>query len=334
MLYIQAAQDSRGWLYGIFSVLILAMLSIDLGIFNRKPHSITLREAGIWTLIWIGLAMAFSGLIYLWTRDTHGLEKWTQFQTAYWIEKALSMDNLFVFMLIFSHFKVPDLLQHKVLFWGVIGALAMRALFIFLGVELVRHSYLEIQLPGFIHSDSPVLEINVLLILFGAFLLLAGLNALRNQETESQEFAGKKFLDRISQLLPIGGEMQSGRFFVFQGKWLATPLFLVLLAIELTDLLFAVDSVPAIFSVAPNDPFILYTSNIFAILGLRSLYFVLNGFSNLFSYLKKGLGFILIFIGGKMLLAPVFHIPAGFSLLTLAGILLLSILVSVWKKGK
>lgn len=333
MLYIQAAQDSQGWLYGIFAVLILAMLFIDLGLFNRKPHSISLAEAGIWTLVWIGLAMAFSGLIYLWTRETHGLEKWTQFQTAYWIEKALSMDNLFVFMLIFNHFKVEDRLQHKVLFWGVIGALAMRALFIFAGVELVRISYIEIPLPLTRNPSSNTLEINILLLLFGLFLCLAGLNSLRSTPNQNQEFAGKKLIDRLSRRLPIGGDIQSGRFFLHQGKWLATPLFLVLLAVEFTDLLFAVDSVPAIFSVAPNDPFILYTSNIFAILGLRSLYFVLQGFSNLFSHLKKGLGFILVFIGLKMLLAPIFHIPAGLSLLILAGILLLSILVSVLKKG-
>jgi tellurite resistance protein TerC len=332
MLYIQAEPDSVRWLYGIFSVLILLVLSLDLGLFNRKAHAISVREASIWTAVWIGLAMAFSGLIYLWTRDSHGLEKWTQFQTAYWIEKALSMDNLFVFMLIFNYFKVPDRLQHKVLFWGVIGALGMRALFIYAGVELVRLSFVHIPMPWL--GNSAELEVNVLLFLFGGFLLFAGLNSLLSSSNDSQEFAGKGILDRISSVLPIGGDVSSGRFFLYQGKWLATPLFLVLLAVEFTDLLFAVDSVPAIFSVAPNDPFILYTSNIFAILGLRSLYFVLQGFSNLFSYLKKGLGFILIFIGCKMLVAPLFHIPSGLSLLVLAVILLLSILISVVKKKK
>lgn len=331
MLYIQAAQESVGLLYGIFAVLLLIMLLLDLGLFNKKAHTISVREASIWTLVWIGLAMAFSGLIYLWTRGSFGLEKWTQFQTAYWIEKALSMDNLFVFMLIFTYFKVPVQLQHKVLFWGVIGALGMRALFIYAGVELVQLSYVRIPAPWLNNLEG--LEVNALLFLFGGFLLFAGLNSLGSKPTSSQEFAGKRILDRVSTWLPVGGDMASGRFFLHQGKWVATPLFLVLLAVEFTDLLFAVDSVPAIFSVAPNDPFILYTSNIFAILGLRSLYFVLQGFSNLFSHLKTGLGFILIFIGFKMLVAPVFHIPAGLSLLILAGILLLSILVSVLKKG-
>ena len=307
---------------------------MDLGIFNRKPRTISLGEASLWTLIWIGFAMAFSGLIYFWTREAFGLEKWTQFQTAYWIEKALSMDNLFVFMLIFNHFKVPTQFTHKILFWGVIGALGMRALFIFAGVELVRLSYLELPLAWFGGSESDTLHINVTLVFFGLFLFLAGFNSLKESKSENLEFAGKKWIDRLSRRLPIGGDMDSGRFFLRQGRWLATPLFLVLLAVEFTDLLFAVDSVPAIFSVVPNDPFILYTSNIFAILGLRSLYFVLQGFSKLFSYLKKGLGLILVFIGLKMLIAPIFHISAGLSLLVLGGIFLLSILISVLKKGQ
>ena len=202
MLYIQAEPDSVRWLYGIFSVLILLVLSLDLGLFNRKAHAISVREASIWTAVWIGLAMAFSGLIYLWTRDSHGLEKWTQFQTAYWIEKALSMDNLFVFMLIFNYFKVPDRMQHKVLFWGVIGALGMRALFIYAGVELVRLSFIHIPMPWL--GNSAELEVNVLLFLFGGFLLFAGLNSLLSSSNDSQEFAGKGILDRISSVCTSG----------------------------------------------------------------------------------------------------------------------------------
>lgn len=323
--------SSNSLLYLIFSAVVLLMLSVDLGLFNRKPHSIGLKEAGIWTLVWIGLAMAFSALIYGWTHEAYGIEKWTQFQTAYWIEKALSMDNLFVFMLIFSHFKVPSNLQHKVLFWGVIGALIMRGVFIYAGVGLVQISYISISNPFSAEAGNP-LEFNLILFAFGLFLSVAGIKSFRFTGAEGAEFSGQKWLDKISKWLPLGGDFQSGKFFILKEKLLFTPLFIVLLAVEFTDVLFAVDSVPAIFSVAPDDPFILYTSNIFAILGLRSLYFVLDGFANVFSYLKKGLGLILIFIGLKMLIAPIFHISALVSLGILGALLLGSILISIWKK--
>jgi len=323
--------SSNSWLYLVFSAVVLVMLALDLGLFNRKPHSIGLKEAGIWTLVWIGLAMGFSALIYAWTYQTHGIEKWTQFQTAYWIEKALSMDNLFVFMLIFNHFKVPPQLQHKVLFWGVIGALFMRALFIYAGVGLVQISYVSIAspFPGLVNHP---LEFNIILFVFGLFLFVAGIKSFWSAAEQGSEFSGQKWLNRISKWLPLGGDIQSGKFFIRQEKLIFTPLFIVLLAVEFTDLIFAVDSVPAIFSVAPDDPFILYTSNIFAILGLRSLYFVLDGFANAFSYLKKGLGLILVFIGAKMLIAPILHIPALVSLGILGGILLCSVLISIVKK--
>jgi tellurite resistance protein TerC len=256
-----------------------------------------------------------------------GAEKFMQFQGAYWIEKALSVDNLFVFILVFGYFNVAKEAQHKVLFWGVIGALVFRAIFIFTGVWLLNYTYLpEMQLFG------QIVKINYLLTIFGIILIVAGIKSgFSNEEDEgSKDFsksAGSKLVHRFFKVSP---NFDGDKFFTIQnGIKMATPLFVVVAIVEFTDLLFAVDSIPAIFAIAPNDPFILYTSNIFAILGLRSLYFLLANFMYMFSKLKYGLAIILSFIGVKMIIAPFFHIETTVSLLVVGGVLILSVIASL-----
>jgi tellurite resistance protein TerC len=306
-----------------FTLTIIAMLVLDLGVLNKKGHVVSNREAATWSAVWISLAMGFSGIIYYYM----GTEKFMQFQGAYWIEKALSVDNLFVFILVFGYFNVAKEAQHKVLFWGVIGALVFRAIFIFTGVWLLNYTYLpEMQLFG------QIVKINYLLTIFGIILIVAGIKSgFSNEEDEgSKDFsksAGSKLVHRFFKVSP---NFDGDKFFTIQnGIKMATPLFVVVAIVEFTDLLFAVDSIPAIFAIAPNDPFILYTSNIFAILGLRSLYFLLANFMYMFSKLKYGLAVILSFIGVKMIIAPFFHIETTVSLLVVGGVLILSVIASL-----
>jgi tellurite resistance protein TerC len=306
----------------VFSLVILVMLLLDLGIFNRKSHVISNKEAVLWSIVWISLSMLFS--LFIWSQTN--LEKFAQFQSAYWIEKALSVDNLFVFILVFGYFNVPKEVHHKILFWGIIGALVMRAIFIFSGVELINLTYL----PN-VSIQGNNLKINILLLLFGLFLIYAGIrSAFAEDDDEEKDFSkspGSKLIHRFFKVTP---EFDGDRFFTFQnGVKMATPLLVVVAVIEFTDLLFAVDSIPAIFAVAPDDPLILYTSNIFAILGLRSLYFLLANFIHMFSKLKYGLALILTFIGLKMVLSPLIHIDSLISLLIVFSVLLLSVVWSI-----
>lgn len=310
-----------------FAVVVIFMLLLDLGIFNKKSHIVSNKEAAIWTVVWISVSMIFSGFIYLITNETAGIEKFAQFQSAYWIEKALSVDNLFVFILVFGFFNVPKEYHHKVLFWGILGALAMRAIFIFSGVGLINVTYLpEMSIFG------KLVSINIVLTLFGGFLIYAGIKSwfADDDDDDEKDFSkspGAKFIYRFFK---VSKEFDKDKFFTIEnGIKLATPLLVVVGVIEFTDLLFAVDSIPAIFAIAPNDPFILYTSNIFAILGLRSLYFILANFIHMFSRLKYGLAIILAFIGFKMVIAPFFHISSPLSLAVVGSVLILSILASI-----
>lgn len=322
-----------------FGVLVVIMLLLDLGIFNKKSHAITNKEAIIWSVVWIALSMVFSGVIYFVFRNdppiiengkvlNKGLDLFYKFQSAYWIEKSLSVDNLFVFILVFGFFKVPKENQHKVLFWGIIGALVLRAVFIFAGIGLIKLTYLpEMTLFG------KSVEINVVLTLFGLFLIYAGIKSWfagddDDEEKDFNQSAGAKFIHRFFKVSKNGYD--GDKFFTIEnGVRLATPMLVVIGVIEFTDLLFAVDSIPAIFAIAPDDPFILYTSNIFAILGLRSLYFILANFIHMFSKLPYGLAIILSFIGLKMVISPFYHIESSHSLMVVGGVLILSVIASL-----
>lgn len=321
-----------------FGVLVVIMLMLDLGIFNKKSHAISNKEAIIWSVVWIALSMLFSGVIYFVFRNdppiiengkelNKGLDLFYKFQSAYWIEKSLSVDNLFVFILVFGFFKVPKENQHKVLFWGIIGALLLRAIFIFAGVGLIKLTYLpEMTLFG------KEVQINVVLTIFGLFLIYAGIKSwfANDDDDDDKDFsksAGARFVHRFFKVSP---SYDGDKFFTVQnGIKMATPMLVVIGVIEFTDLLFAVDSIPAIFAIAPEDPFILYTSNIFAILGLRSLYFILANFIHMFSKLPYGLAIILSFIGLKMVIAPFYHIESSHSLMVVGGVLVLSVIASL-----
>jgi tellurite resistance protein TerC len=306
----------------VFSVLILGMLVLDLGVFNKNAHRVSSKEAAIWTLVWISLSMLFS--VFVLTQTS--VEKFSQFQSAYWIEKALSVDNLFVFILVFNFFKVPEESHHKVLFWGIIGALFMRALFIFSGVGLINYTYL----PA-INLFNKEVSINLVLSGFGLFLIYAGIKSwFADEDDEEQDFSKSRGARIIHKLFTVSDNFDKDKFFTIEnGVKIATPLLVVVGVIEFTDLLFAVDSIPAIFSIAPDDPFILYTSNIFAILGLRSMYFLLSNFIHMFSKLKYGLAIILTFIGLKMVISPFYHIDTLVSLLIVLSVLVGSVILSI-----
>ncbi|UUC44695.1 TerC/Alx family metal homeostasis membrane protein [Flavobacterium cerinum] len=310
-------------LIAVFSVVVIIMLLLDLGVFNKKSHVVTNKEAVIWSLVWIGLSMLFSGFIYYYA----GMEKFSQFQSAYWIEKALSVDNLFVFILVFGFFNVPKENHHKVLFWGIIGALVLRAVFIFSGVGLIKLTYLP-EMEMFGHA----LRINVILTIFGLFLVYAGIKSwfAEDDDDENKDFSKSPGAKVVHKFFSVSKNYDKDKFFTIEnGKKLATPLLVVVGVIEFTDLLFAVDSIPAIFAIAPDDPFILYTSNIFAILGLRALYFLLANFIHLFSKLKYGLAIILAFIGVKMVISPLYHIESIHSLIVVGSVLVLSVIASL-----
>jgi tellurite resistance protein TerC len=284
------------------------MLALDLGVFHRNTHAVGIREALTWTAIWVTLALAFNAGVHL----RYGSERGLEFLTGYVIEKALSVDNIFVFIVVFSAFAVPADLQHRVLFWGILGALVMRAIFIVLGAALLH-------------------RFHWIIYVFGAFLVFTGIKLLvqRGEEVHPE----KNPLFRLfRRFVPSVGEYRGGRFTVVEaGKRYATPLLLVLVAIEATDIVFAVDSIPAIFAVT-TDPFIVYTSNIFAILGLRALYFALAGMMGKFHYLKVGLSLVLVFVGAKMLVAGVYKIPISASLLVILAVLTGSILASLLRR--
>ena len=288
-----------------FNAFVLLMLAVDLGVFHRKSHEVSLKESLIWSGVWILIALLFNIGIYLFSGPKPALA----FLTGYLIERALSMDNLFVFLLIFSYFKVPALYQHKVLFWGIFGALIMRAIFIAAGITLIKHFHWIIYL-------------------FGALLIYSGIK-LMFEKTKEVHPEQNPIVKLFRYFFPVTKGYVGGKFFTRENlKILATPLFIVLLVIETTDLLFAVDSIPAILAIT-QDPFIVYTSNVFAILGLRALYFTLSSIMGLFHLLNYGLALILIFVGVKMLLEKVFEIPIGISLGIVAGVLAASIIASM-----
>jgi len=280
------------------------MLALDLGVFHRRAHEIKVKEALRWTFVWIGLALAFNLGIYFWFGSECALE----FLTGYLIEKALSVDNLFVFLVIFSYFAVPPALQHRVLLWGILGALVMRALFIVLGAALLQ-------------------TFHWVIFLFGGFLLLTGIKLLFQRE-DSVHPEKNPVLRLVKRVIPTVSDYHGTHFFVREsGRLLATPLLLVLVVVEATDIVFAVDSIPAIFAVT-DDPFIVYTSNVFAILGLRALYFALAAALGRFHYLKFGLGLVLAFVGIKMLITDFYKIPIVISLAVVVGLLGTSMLAS------
>lgn len=317
-----------------FGIVVVIMLLLDLGVFNKKAHEVTSKEATIWTIVWISLAMAFSGVVYwVFNQDAGGhdlaVEKFTQFQAAYWIEKALSVDNLFVFILVFGFFKVPKNLHHKVLFWGILGALLFRAIFIFAGVGIINLTYLN---PILEYFNIPTLSvnINIVMTLFGLFLVYAGVKSWGGgDEDDDEDFSQTAGARLVKKFWKTSDNYDGDKFFTVQnGVKMATPLLVVVAVIEFTDVLFAVDSIPAIFAIS-KDPFILYTSNIFAILGLRSLYFLLANFIHMFSKLPYGLAIILALIGVKMLISPWYHIPSPISLGVVGSILIISVVVSI-----
>jgi tellurite resistance protein TerC len=313
------------WLIVTFAVSVLLMLLIDLGIFNKKSHEVSNKEAITWSLVWISLAMVFSGLIYHFA----GATKFYEFQSAYWIEKALSVDNLFVFILVFKFFDVANQNKHKVLFWGIIGALILRAIFIFSGAFLIELTYLN-KILSYFGAEGFKYDINIIMTLFGLFLVYAGVKSWSSgDEDDDEDYNDTRGAKLIRRFFSVSDKYEGDKFFIIEnGKKLATPLLVVVAVIEFTDLLFAVDSIPAIFAIS-NDPFILYTSNIFAILGLRALFFLLDNFIHLFNKLPYGLAVILSFIGVKMIIAPFYHIESLISLLVIGGVLLISVILSV-----
>jgi tellurite resistance protein TerC len=311
------------WVIALFAVTIILMLLLDLGVLNRRSHAVTNKEAIIWSCIWISLAMSFS-LIILWQ---NGVETFSQFQSCYWIEKALSVDNLFVFILVFNFFNVPREIHHKVLFWGILGAIVLRAIFIFSGVGIINVTYLpKMDLLG-----KKDVQINVILTLFGAFLIYAGYKSwfVDDDDDEEKDFSKSPGARVVHKFFAVSENFDKDKFFTIEnGIKVATPLLVVVGVIEFTDLLFAVDSIPAIFAIS-KDPFVLYTSNIFAILGLRALYFLLANFIHMFRLLKFGLAIILAFIGIKMVISPFLHISSAISLGVVGGVLVVSTVASL-----
>lgn len=298
------------FMWACFMAFVLLMLAIDLGVFHRKAHEVSLKEAGAWSLVWVALAMVFNGAIYHW----FGMERSMEFLTGYVIEKALAVDNIFVFVIIFSAFKIPAIYQHRVLFWGVLGALAMRAVFILLGGALIA-------------------KFHWVLYIFGALLVATGVKLIA-QKTAEPNVLDNPLVKAFRRVFPVVPQLEGDKFLVKKDqRWHATPLLLALAAVEFTDLVFAVDSIPAIFAIT-TDPFIVFTSNIFAILGLRSMYFLLAGIIHRFVYLKVGLALVLVFVGAKMLLADFYKVPIGASLVVIATLIGGAVLVSLMKSPK
>jgi tellurite resistance protein TerC len=297
-------------LWGLFAGLVLGTLFVDLLVFSKKPHVMSLREASVWSGIWVSLASSFAAAVFFLEGSPKGLE----FITGYVIEWSLSVDNLFVFIVIFRYFAVPPAFQHRVLFWGIMGAIILRGIFIAAGVGLLTYFHWMVYL-------------------FGAFLVYTGVKLLRAGEVqvEPQKNPVLRFFTR---LMPIETGYDKQSFFVRRnGQLVGTALVPVLIVIETTDIMFAVDSVPAILAIT-RDPFIVYTSNIFAILGLRSMFFLLQGVMTRFVYLHYGLAIVLMFVGVKMVLADLFHIPIGLSLAVVGAVILTSIIASLRKTAR
>jgi len=288
----------------LFNVFVLVMLALDLGVFNRRVHTVKFREALGWSAMWIGLATAFAVLVYFWHGRTESLE----FVTGYVIELSLSIDNLFVFLVIFRYFRVPSELQHRVLFWGIVGALITRGIFILAGVGLIR-------------------RFEWITYVFGALLVFSGLKLLRQGDEEIHP-ERNPLLRAFRKWIPVTKDYEGERFWVRRPGLYATPLVVVLLVVETTDILFAVDSIPAVLAITLNA-FIVYTSNVFAILGLRSMYFAVAGMMDLFEYLHYGLSGVLVLIGAKMLLSHYYQVPTAIALGTVAGVIAVSVLTSL-----
>ncbi|TXK48617.1 TerC family protein [Pontibacter qinzhouensis] len=290
----------------LFNAFVLLLLGLDLFVFHRKAHEVKIKEALLWSLFWVVLSLCFNGIIYFWKGPAPALE----FLTAYLIEKSLSVDNLFVFILIFNYFKVPLMYQHKILFWGIIGALVLRALFIVIGVALIA-------------------KFHFIIYILGAFLVYTGIKMAFSHEDNELRPEQNSLIVWITQKLRFTKKAEGGKFFVkIDGKMYATPLFLVLIMVESTDVVFAADSIPAILAIS-KDPFIVYTSNVFALLGLRALYFALAGIMQLFHYLHYGLSLILVFIGAKLLLSDIIEIDMRYALLVVGAILTISVVASL-----
>lgn len=298
----------------LFNTFVLAMLALDLGVFHKKAHEVKMKEALTWSAVWIVCALIFNSLIYLyWDWMVPGSEYTNKdaalaFLTGYLIEKSLSVDNVFVFLMVFTYFQVPSLYQHKVLFWGILGALVMRAIFIFAGVSLIT-------------------TFHWMIYVFGALLIFTGIN-MALQKDKKLEPERNPVIRLFKKWFPVTNEYHGDHFFAkIDGRKVATPMFIVLLVIETTDVIFAVDSIPAILAIT-NNSFIVYTSNVFAILGLRALYFALAGIMGLFHYLHYGLSVILVFVGLKMMLVDFYKIPVEYSLMVVLGILVVSVVLS------
>jgi tellurite resistance protein TerC len=289
---------------------VLVLLAVDLGIFHRKAHTVGPREAALWSVVWIALAACFAVGVYA----LHGQERALEFTAGYLLEKALAVDNIFVFVVLFQVFGIPAIHQHRVLFWGVLGALVMRAGFILAG-------------GAFLH------RFHFAMYLFGGILAFTGIKLLVTRDKEAHP-ERSRLIALLRRFLPTTPELHGGRFTVRQGgRLLATPLLLALVAMEASDLVFSLDSIPAVFAVT-TDSFIVFTSNIFAMLGLRSLYFLLAGVIDRFVYLKTGLALVLVFVGAKMLANDVVHVPTLLSLGVIVGILSLSIVASMWRRAR
>ncbi len=299
------------WMWVGFNVFVLGMLALDLGVFHRKAHVVSLKESLTWTVVWIAFSLVFNVGIWYYA----GPQKALEFLTGYLIEKSLSVDNVFVFALLFSYFAVPPLYQHKVLFWGILGALIMRAFMIILGAALIT-------------------KFAWIIYIFGGFLIFTGIKMILKREDEIHP-ERNPVVKWFKRLMPVTPDYRGGNFFVREnGIRMATPLFVVLLLVEVSDIIFAVDSIPAIFAVT-NDTFIVYTSNVFAILGLRSLYFALAGVMDKFHYLKIGLGIVLTFVGAKMILShTIWKIDTLVSLVVIALVLASSMVISFIRPKK
>ena len=292
------------WFWVAFNVFVLCMLALDLGVFHKHAHVVSLREAGAWSAVWVALALTFNAGIYL----VWGAQPALEFLAGYLIEKSLSVDNIFVFVMLFSYFAVPAQYQHRVLFWGILGALLMRGAFIAAGAYMLQ-------------------QFHWVIYVFGAILIVTGIKLARR--TAAYDPADNPVLRLARRFLPLTPRYHGQRFWVKEaGRWVATPLFLVLLLVEVTDLVFAIDSIPAIFAVT-GEPFLVYTANVFAILGLRSMYFLLAGVVHRFVYLKYGLAAVLVFVGAKMMLVDVYKVPITASLLVIALVIAGSIILSL-----
>jgi tellurite resistance protein TerC len=292
-------------LWASFIAFVIAMLALDLGIFHRKAHVVSFREALSWSVVWVCCSLLFSAFLGYAYGATRGLE----FLTGYVIEYSLSIDNIFVFVLVFSALKIPLIYQHRVLFWGILSALIMRAGMIFAGTALIA-------------------KFHWVIYVFGAFLIITGIKIFVNRHKEDS-LDDSAVLKLVKRFVPTSSNLDSAHFFTVEnGKRMATPLFLALVLVEISDVIFAVDSVPAIFAIT-SDPFIVFTSNIFAILGLRSLFFLLAGLVDKFRYLKVGLSVVLVFVGVKMCIVDIYKIPAAVSLLVIVGTLAASIWASI-----